>query len=109
MLPIHHGPASIESKGPLAATHDGKERVTERREPMPFARRSVSSSLRLSIFFAFWLSSGDTALPQLRDSFEGPERTWQISKDADCGVRVLVHDRPFRESHSGQSCEHFRL
>ncbi len=51
----------------------------------------------------------DAALAQLRDSFERPERTWQISKEANCGVRVLAHDRPFRESHSGQSCEHFQL
>src|SRR3954451_15698168 len=46
---------------------------------------------------------------QLRDSFERPELTWQVSKEADCGVRITVHDRPFRESHTGQSCEHFRL
>lgn len=46
---------------------------------------------------------------QLRDSFEGPERTWQLSKDADCGVRVLAHERTYREAHSGQASEHFQL
>src|SRR5262245_24414180 len=56
-----------------------------------------------------WLVLTATAEAQLRDSFEGPERTWQISKEADCGVRVLLHDRPFREAHSGQASEHLRL
>jgi hypothetical protein len=70
---------------------------------------SVSLSLRLSVFVI--LAAVPSAAPaQLRDSFEVPaERTWQISKEADCGVRVLAHDRPYRDSHSGQACEHFRL
>jgi hypothetical protein len=63
----------------------------------------------LSLCLAIWLAVAATTHAQLRDSFERPERTWQISKEANCGVRVLVHDRPFRESHSGQSCEHFQL
>ncbi len=50
-----------------------------------------------------------SAPAQLRDSFEGPDLTWHISKEADCGVRVVAHDRPFRDAHSGQSAEHFRL
>src|SRR5262245_53399669 len=70
---------------------------------------SVDLSLRLAIFLVAVLGNAALAWGQLRDSFEGPERTWQISKEANCGVRVLAHDRPFRESHSGQSCEHFRL
>jgi hypothetical protein len=56
-----------------------------------------------------WALLESAARAQLRDSFEGPELTWQVSKDANCSVRVLAHDRPFRESHSGQRCEHFRL
>src|SRR5437867_1471191 len=68
-------------------------------------RPSVSHSLRLAV----WLFIAGTAHAQLLDSFERPERTWQISKEANCGVRVLAHDRPLRESHSGQACEHFRL
>jgi hypothetical protein len=63
----------------------------------------------LIAFFAAVSCGERHAKAQLRDSFEGPEKTWQLSKEADCGVRVLVHDRPFRESHSGQSSEHFRL
>src|SRR5437868_4424927 len=69
---------------------------------------SVSLSLCLSVV-VFFAPIAPEALAQLRDSFEGPERTWQISKEADCGVRVLAHDRPYRESHSGQACERFRL
>jgi hypothetical protein len=52
---------------------------------------------------------GGTASAQLRDSFEGPDLTWNISKEADCGVRILTHERSFREAHSGQRAEHFRL
>lgn len=51
----------------------------------------------------------DCGLAQLRDSFEGPERTWQLAKEADCGVRVLAHERTYREAHSGQASEHFQL
>src|SRR6478736_4095986 len=50
-----------------------------------------------------------TASAQLRDSFEGLDLTWKISKEADCGVRILTHDRSIREAHSGQSSEHFQL
>jgi hypothetical protein len=49
------------------------------------------------------------AAGQLRDSFETPDLTWQISKEADCGVRILAHDRPYRDAHSGQASERFRL
>src|SRR5205823_13248210 len=72
-------------------------------------RLSVTHSLRQLVLCFAGLSVVTTASAQLRDSFEGPERTWQISKEANCGVRVLAHDRPSRESHSGQACEHFRL
>src|SRR5438034_1845729 len=72
---------------------------------MTSLRPFLLPSLRLAV----WLFIATTAHAQLRDSFEGPERTWQVSKEANCGVRVLAHDRPFRESHSGQACEHFRL
>lgn len=58
---------------------------------------------------AIWLCLAATGPAQLRDSFEGPDLSWQISKEADCGVRILAHDRPFREAHSGQASEHFRL
>src|SRR5262245_56791281 len=91
----------------------GKRRrdgVTEgRRDRAAFTFPSVSQSLRLSLLFCALLCVATTARPQLRDSFEGPELTWQLTKEADCGVRILAHDRPLRESHSGQSSEHFRL
>src|SRR5262245_54085866 len=58
---------------------------------------------------AVTLSSAAIAVGQLRDSFERPEVTWQISKEADCGVRILAHDRPYRDAHSGQASERFRL
>ena len=52
--------------------------------------------------------AGTTALGQLRDSFESPQATWVIG-EADCGVRVLTQERTYRESHSGQSSEHWSL
>src|SRR5438132_3248297 len=69
----------------------------------------VIRALSLFVVWCLVIGASAPAAAQLRDSFEGPERTWQISKEANCGVRVLAHDRPFRESHSGQACEHFRL
>jgi hypothetical protein len=60
---------------------------------------------------ALWFVSMAASVPaagQLRDSFEGPQGTWSL-KQADCGVRELVHDRDYREARSGQASEHFRL
>jgi hypothetical protein len=73
--------------------------------------QSTKSGTWSSLLGAWFLVLGTSApvAAQLRDSFEGPDRTWQISKEANCGVRVLVHDRPLRESHTGQACEHFQL
>jgi hypothetical protein len=48
------------------------------------------------------------AAAQLRDSFEGPQPTWSL-KEADCGVRVLTHERSYRDARSGQASEHIRL
>ena len=48
------------------------------------------------------------AAAQLRDSFEGPQPTWTL-KEADCGVRVLTHERTYRQAKSGQASEHLRL
>lgn len=45
---------------------------------------------------------------QLRESFEAPQPTWQLA-EADCGVKVIAHDRTYRESHSGNGSEHLRL
>src|SRR6478672_4867558 len=73
------------------------------------AHSPYAQSHSLSLFAVILAVFGGIARAQLRDSFEGPERTWQISKEADCGVRVLAHDRPYRDSHSGQACEHFQL
>jgi hypothetical protein len=59
----------------------------------------------IAIFACFNASAG----AQLRDSFEGPDRTWQLTSEADCGVRVLAHDRSYSDARTGQSSEHFRL
>ncbi|MDX1947446.1 MAG: hypothetical protein SFU86_18740 [Pirellulaceae bacterium] len=45
---------------------------------------------------------------QLRDSFEGPQPTWTL-KEADCGVRVLAHERTYRAARGGQASEYLRL
>ena len=49
-----------------------------------------------------------TASAQLRDSFEGPQPTWSL-READCGVRLLAHERTYRVSQSGQASEHLRM
>jgi hypothetical protein len=49
-----------------------------------------------------------TARAQLRDSFEGPGATWSL-KEADCGVKELVHQRTYTASHTGQASEYFQL
>lgn len=61
------------------------------------------------VTFSFLLLFPRLSPAQLRDSFEGRDLTWHISKEADCGVRILTHDRPLRDAHSGQSSEHFQL
>src|SRR5438067_1726620 len=67
--------------------------------------RAACGLLALLVF----CGAADSAAAQLRDSFEGSDRTWQISSDADCGVRVLAHDRSYSDAHGGQASEHFRL
>src|SRR5687767_1255210 len=57
---------------------------------------------------AILLLGGGRLQAQLRDSFEAPQPSWSL-KQADCGVRELLHERSFREAHSGQASEHFRL
>lgn len=54
------------------------------------------------------LAAINTASAQLRDSFEGPQPTWSL-READCGVRLLAHERTYRTSSSGQASEHLRL
>jgi len=71
--------------------------------------RPLSRFLRLSVLVATWLFLSGISAAQLRDSFEGPQPTWSLTREADCGVRELVHDRSFRDSRSGQASEHFRL
>jgi hypothetical protein len=49
-----------------------------------------------------------SAAAQLRDSFEGPQPTWTV-KEADCGVRVLGHERSYHDARSGQASEHLQM
>src|SRR5688500_11012665 len=77
--------------------------------PLPQAWRRAGRFPVAAALVGLVFATCGTALGQLRDSFEGPERTWQIAKESDCGVRVLAHDRPYGESHSGPACEHFHL
>ena len=57
---------------------------------------------------SFCTLAGNPALAQLRDSFESPQPTWVLA-EADCGVRKLGQQRSYRDSHSGQASENFRL
>src|SRR5687768_1568299 len=89
----------------------GTERMTETKSFAVFPTFPLLSShtLPLAINLAILLYSAAPATAQLRDSFEGPQPTWSLTREADCGVRELAHDRSFRESRSGQASEHFRL
>jgi hypothetical protein len=84
-------------------------RETQQLSVAPSLHLSVPLSLRLSVALAAWLCLSSTSKSQLRDSFEGPQPTWSLTREADCGVRELAHDRSFRDSRSGQASEHFRL
>ena len=64
--------------------------------------------LRICLAAAVLLLHGSNLSAQLRDSFESPQPSWSL-KQADCGVRELLHERTFREARTGQSSEHFRL
>ncbi len=68
---------------------------------------------RVPLVVASWLLvlgvwSARPVMGQLRESFESPQPTWQLA-EADCGVKVLAHDRTYRDSHSGNGSEHLRL
>jgi hypothetical protein len=76
---------------------------------MAFANHAATVSFHRFVALLALLGAAQTSPAQLRDSFERPELTWQLSKEADCGVRIVAHDRPLRESHSGQASEHFQL
>ncbi len=42
------------------------------------------------------------------DSFEGAQPSWRLA-EADCGVRVLAHQRTFRDAQHGSGSEFIRL
>lgn len=98
-----HGAAAAEMHHETDSPHRNANSMVRRKGAFRCAHAPYAP------FVIAWLAFTTSALAQLRDSFEGRELTWQLSKEADCGVRVLTHDRPYRESHSGQSCEHFQL
>ena len=56
-----------------------------------------------------WFGGLSGAQAQLRDSFESPQSVWQLSPDADCGVKLLAQQRTFRDAHSGNGSEFVRL
>ena len=48
------------------------------------------------------------AKAQFRETFESPTASWTLAQ-ADCGVRTLLAERTFRDSHGGNGCERLRL
>ena len=55
------------------------------------------------------LAARGAALGQFREPFESPTPTWTVS-NADCGgVKTLLQERTFRDSHAGSGCERLRL
>jgi len=110
MLPFHHGGQSISPwrNGYLFpnAEYDGK--IAREQKAMTTRIRPIRANHGL-LAVAACVSLAASAAGQLRDSFEGADLTWQVSKESDCGVRILEHDRPYRDAHSGQASERFRL
>src|SRR5687767_4628801 len=71
-------------------------------------RAALASRFACAVAVAVALVTIESARAQLRDSFEGPQPTWSL-READCGVRLLAHERTYRTSQSGQASEHLRL
>lgn len=44
----------------------------------------------------------------MREPFESPTPSWVVA-NADCGVKTLLQERTFRDSHAGSGCERLRL
>lgn len=63
---------------------------------------------RSLLFACCWLGIAASAAGDFRDSFESPEVSWQLI-DADCPVRIEMHQRDFRVAQSGQASEHWTL
>lgn len=70
--------------------------------------RSSALAARALLLTSAILGIARPASGQLRDSFEAPGPTWTL-READCGVRVLLHERTYRDAKSGQASEHVRL
>lgn len=74
---------------------------------MPQLLKPPSIVQRVAAALAVCMLVAPSASAQLRDSFEGPQPTWTL-KEADCGVRVLAHERTYRAARSGQASEYLR-
>jgi hypothetical protein len=73
--------------------------------------RSLSTPFGLLIAGAAMLLSvigGRPAHAQYRETFEGPETSWQLA-DHDGQVRVLRHARTYDQAREGLASEHLRL
>jgi hypothetical protein len=104
MLPRLPGARSLP---PIACTMHLALEHAVRHQRVP-AGRIAPSALRLGLALILALFVGGRAAAQLRESFESPTATWTLAQ-ADCGVKKLLQERTFRESHAGSGCERLRL
>ncbi len=60
-----------------------------------------------ALFFSLAILTGN-GFAAIRESFDSAQPTWQVAQ-ADCGYRVVAHQRSLHEPHSGQASEQVRL
>jgi hypothetical protein len=82
--------------------------MTDRRPSQSVLPQAAFKAVALAVWLGMASLFVTAARAQLRDSFEGPGATWSL-KEADCGVKELVHQRTYTESHTGQASEYFQL
>ena len=73
----------------------------------PWRRLSQRALAPAALLLVVLLTRG-VARSQLREPFESPTPSWTVSH-ADCGVKTLLQERTFRDSHAGSGCERLRL
>ena len=65
--------------------------------------------LRLAVLMScLAFAAASRAAADQVDSFESAETSWRLA-EADCVVRLAVHERTFQAAHSGNACEYLRL
>lgn len=80
----------------------------QRRAPSDGHERSAIRLWGLRLLCALFVSlTANAAFAVIHNAFESTERSWQVAEH-DCRLRIQVHERSFREAHTGNGSEYFR-